>query len=204
MKKIKVILFPILFITMYACVNDEPDAIIHEGNLDKFLNSPFYSSLKYTGYEINEEKIEFHEMDAKMAIKVPINEFPSTMRIKGAYSEFLLVSNNILNENPTSMFLTYENIPKENYSGNVTIYDYSPSISGEPVTLEFENGKLKSKVGLNERSLNYLGCSTRGALACAGYRIEDYNWVETAGFAVGFPGSLLWEIASCIEDGCPY
>lgn len=203
MKKLRFILSPLIFLMTFACVNDEPDVIVQDENLNKFLNSSFYSSLNKQGFEMNEDEIEFKEVGNRLAFVVPIRQFPSTMRVSSAYSEILFFTKDFSDKNSESLILGHENLPSENYSGAINI---SSSVNNELImTMFFENGELKSTGGLNERIVNNMTCTgPRSILACVGYRVENYNIAESVFFFGSFGAGFAAEYLSCWEDGCPY
>jgi hypothetical protein len=206
MKKLKIILSPLIFLMTFACVNDEPDVVIQDENLNKFLNSSFYSSITEQGYQIDEDLIKYEETENGIGYVAPIKEFPSTMRVASAHAELVSVKRDFSNEDFKSFILAYENIPsaEENYSGDITVYDYSSS--SDYVTFEFDDGKLISNFISSERALNNKMTCTgfRSVAACVGYRIEGMNFWDSVGFFSSFGISFGLEALSCYQDGCPY
>jgi hypothetical protein len=194
----------------FSCDSDlEVEEIEFNSKINLLLNSEKYNQLIDDGYEFDEDEIESKKIKGKILYMLSISSNPSSFSLRTLYakSDMMIIAEDG-SESPNkpqivdeAMIISYENLPAENYTGFVDFYDTDNQ--SDVVTFEFLDGDLIDKGNLNP-PISTLGCSFRRALACAGYRIENYNWVDKIAYVVGFPGSLLWEIGSCLADGCPY
>lgn len=198
LSKITVLL---LFLFAFSC--NKTEGIEPEYDyVAKLKNSDFYEFLSSQGFSINENKheIKTSEKDHLMRISA-VNTAQRNGRTYEHYEIFVKFDS--LNQLVGGGVVSFETIPDSTYTGMVNL-DYL-NLSEHYANFYFESGELKLYEIIEPNSKGRIDVcnSTRKVAECAGSRIENYNTVEYIEFTVGFPATLLWEMASCVNDGCP-